>query len=59
MKLIEYLKDTKGEMKHVSWPTRRQAFFYTMLVVLCAIVTAFFLGVFDSIFSFGLEKLIL
>lgn len=59
MKLIDYIKDTKGEMKHVSWPTRKQAVLYTTMVVVAVIVTAFFLGFFDFIFSFGLEQILL
>jgi len=51
MRLIQYLKDTKGELKHVSWPTRRQAVYFTIIVIVLSLLTAFFLGVFDTIFS--------
>ena len=51
MGLIEYIKDTKGEMKHVSWPTKKQAIAYTMLVILISVLVAFFLGLADFSFS--------
>jgi preprotein translocase subunit SecE len=51
MGLIEYIKDTKGEMKHVSWPTKKQAISYTMLVILISVLVAFFLGLADFSFS--------
>ncbi|MFZ3029970.1 MAG: preprotein translocase subunit SecE, partial [Minisyncoccia bacterium] len=31
-KFIEYLKETKGELKHVNWPTKQQTMYYTLLV---------------------------
>ena len=58
MGLVNYVKETKGELKHVSWPTRRQAIGYTLLVIAVSVVTAFFLGFFDFIFSLGLEEIL-
>lgn len=49
-KLGEYLKETKAELKHVSWPTRNQAILFTVVVVVFSFVVAFFLGAFDYIF---------
>lgn len=57
-KFTDYLKDTKAELKHVLWPTRAQAFYYTLIVVVLSVLVAYFLGVFDFIFSKGLEKII-
>ncbi|HEY4489680.1 MAG TPA: preprotein translocase subunit SecE [Candidatus Paceibacterota bacterium] len=59
MGLIEYIKETKAELKHVSWPTRRQSVIFTIIVVLISIGVAAYLGLFDAIFSFILEKLVL
>ena len=59
MKLIDYIKDTKGELKHVSWPTRSQAIWFTVIVIAVSLFTAFFLGFFDYIFSLGIEKFII
>ena len=58
MKLIEYLRETRGEMKHVSWPTRRQVIGYTAIVIVISLITAVFLGFFDFIFSFLLDQII-
>ncbi|HEY4478336.1 MAG TPA: preprotein translocase subunit SecE [Candidatus Paceibacterota bacterium] len=51
MKITEYIKETKGEMAHVSWPSRKQAISYAVLVIAVSIIVSFFLGVFDFIFS--------
>lgn len=55
---IQYLKDTRGELKHVSWPTTRQTTVFTILVIVISIITAFYLGFFDYIFAELLDRLI-
>ncbi len=57
-KIGEYFKETKGELKHVIWPTRSQTFYYTVIVIVLSVVLAYFLGVFDFIFGRLLEKVI-
>ncbi|MDQ3244834.1 MAG: preprotein translocase subunit SecE [bacterium] len=58
MKFIEYLKETKTELKHVVWPTRNQTLFYTLITIILSILIAYFLGFFDFLFSQGLSKLL-
>lgn len=57
-KLGEYLQETKGELKHVSWPTKNQAILFTVIVVVFSFVVAFFLGAFDYIFTMVLKLFI-
>lgn len=59
MSLLEYFKDTRSEMKHVSWPTRDQVINFTLLVIAICALTGVFLGVCDFLFSTGLKALIL
>jgi preprotein translocase subunit SecE len=54
-KLGEYLKETKAELKHVSWPTKNQAILFTAVVVIFSFVVAFFLGAFDFLFTMGVK----
>jgi preprotein translocase subunit SecE len=49
--LINYFKETKEEMGHVSWPTRRQTIVYTSLVIFISLFVAVLLGVFDALFT--------
>ncbi|MCH7529904.1 preprotein translocase subunit SecE [Patescibacteria group bacterium] len=58
-RLINYIKETKGELKHVSWPTRKQSIIFTVLVICISIFTALFLGFFDFVFTFLLETFII
>lgn len=57
-KTIEYFKEVKEEMKHVTWPTRRQAVYFTLAVLIVSLFVAYFLGLFDKIFASGLEWLL-
>jgi preprotein translocase subunit SecE len=57
-KITDYFKETKIELKHVIWPTRTQALYYTLVVIILSVVIAYYLGIFDYIFSQGLQKLI-
>ncbi len=58
-KFIEYIKETKAEMKNVTWPTRRQTVYFTLAVIIISVVVAYYLGLFDFIFAQGLQKLLL
>jgi len=57
-KIAEYFKETKVELKHVIWPNRNQTFYYTLIVIVLSVLVGYYLGVFDFIFSKGLEKII-
>jgi preprotein translocase subunit SecE len=52
---INYLKDTKEEIKHVSWPTQKQATVYTALVIGISAFTAVFLAIADFVFGYALD----
>ncbi|OHA17605.1 MAG: preprotein translocase subunit SecE [Candidatus Taylorbacteria bacterium RIFCSPLOWO2_02_FULL_43_11] len=59
MKIIDYINETKVEMSHVSWPSRRQAITFTVLVIAFSFGVAAYLGLFDYIFSLAVQKLII
>ncbi len=53
-----YLRDTKAEMKHVSWPTQKQALVFSVLVIIVSIIVALFVGAFDYVFTGLLNAII-
>lgn len=55
MSFIDYIKETRMEMKHVSWPTKRQASMLTLAVIIISILTAAYLGALDEVFVNLLE----
>lgn len=59
MSLIQYLKDTRSELRHVSWPSQKQAVVYTVLVIVISILTSLYLGFFDFLFTTLLERFVI
>lgn len=56
--MINYFKDVRSEMRHVSWPTRRQAAVYTVVVVAISLVTSLYLGLWDYLFTTIIKNII-
>jgi preprotein translocase subunit SecE len=58
MSLQSYIKDTKGELKHVTWPTREQTINLTIVVIGLAVFVGALLGAFDFVFTSLLKMFI-
>ncbi|MDP2651286.1 MAG: preprotein translocase subunit SecE [bacterium] len=58
-KFTNYIKDTRGELSHVSWPTRKQTVVWTIITIIISILVAFYLGFFDYVFALILQKFVL
>ena len=56
--LGQYIRDTRGELRHVAWPTRTQTIVYTILVAAISIGVAVYLGLFDFLLTAGLSHLL-
>lgn len=57
-RFLNYIRATRGELKHVSWPTQKQTVTYTALVIVLTVITATYLGVLDSGLAKGLGIII-
>lgn len=55
---LNYFLESKEELKKVTWPTRKEAVNYTILVLIISAVVAAFLGVFDFALTSGLNELL-
>lgn len=53
-----FLKESRQEFRHINWPTREEAVRLTTIVIGLCLVTALFLGVFDYLFSYGLQQIL-
>jgi preprotein translocase subunit SecE len=58
MSITSYFKEVRSEMKHVSWPSRRQVVVYTAVVVGISLGVAVYLGLLDYIFAALIQKII-
>ena len=58
MSILQYLKDTRAELRHVAWPTQSQTITYTALVIALSLFVAAYLGFFDFIFTTSLARIV-
>jgi len=58
-KAITYLRESKAEVKKVTWPTRKTVERFTILVIAISIVTAGFLGLLDLFFGWALRTFVI
>lgn len=57
-KTIQYFKEVRAEAKNVKWPTRKQTMYFTLAVLIVSLFSAYYLGLFDYLFSQGLAWLL-
>jgi preprotein translocase subunit SecE len=57
-KIFSFFKEVKLEMKKVNWPSKREVFKNTLIVLGVSLALAVFLGGLDFLFSILLNKLI-
>jgi len=57
-RLVRYFKETRAELRKVTWPTRQQATKLTLIVLAVTVAMALFLGAFDLIFSAFVRQLL-
>ena len=56
--LTTFFKETKTELRKVSWPTREQTVQYTLVVIGVSAVVMVFLGGLDYLFSYVLNTFV-
>ena len=57
--VLQYLKESKAEIKKVTWPTRETVKRLTLLVIAISILTAAFLGLLDMVFGWALRQFVI
>ena len=57
-KLVNYIKESRLELKKVTWPTRKEAIQHSLLVIGISLGTAIILGLADYFFAWGIEQVI-
>lgn len=57
-KIVKFLKETKAEMRKVTWPTRDELFGSTKIVIIATLVVTLFIGVVDQILTLIIRRLL-
>ncbi len=58
-KISRYFQESLEEMKKVTWPTKKETYNYTILVIVISLAVAAFLGILDYAFNLGFKELII
>jgi preprotein translocase subunit SecE len=56
--ITRYLRETRGELRKVTWPTRQESWRLTAIVIGVSTAMAIFLWLWDVIFSWSINTLI-
>ena len=56
--LVRYFRQTRGELRKVTWPTRQESQRLTAIVLGVTAIMAIFLGLLDFFFSNGVQSLV-
>lgn len=54
----KFFRETKSEIKKVSWPSAKQLFHNTAIILAFVIIMTIILFLFDKVFSLGITSLI-
>jgi preprotein translocase subunit SecE len=54
-----FIEDIWAELKKVTWPTRQETAYLTMVVIVVAVAAGVMLGVVDIIFNWLIDKALL
>lgn len=57
-KIWNFIKEAKIEFQKVEWPSKKLTFNYTLVVIGLSLFIAIFLGLFDVLFTYLLNKYI-
>lgn len=57
-KVAEFLQQVKAELQKVTWPTRKETYGSTMVVIVLVLMVAVFLWVIDSALSTMIQTLL-
>jgi len=57
-KLINYIKESFGELKKVSWPSKDELVMSTVILIVFVILVAIFLGAVDIGASWGIQTVL-
>jgi preprotein translocase subunit SecE len=56
--ISRYFRETRGELRKVTWPTREESWRLTLIVLGVSLAFSIFLWVFDTLFSSSLRFLL-
>ncbi|MBQ7559060.1 MAG: preprotein translocase subunit SecE [Synergistales bacterium] len=56
--LIGFMREAKAELKKVTWPTRRQMWYWTLVVIVFTLCVSLYLGLIDFLLAWLFSALL-
>ena len=56
--LKNFIREAKAELKKVTWPTRRQIWYWTVIVIVFTLCVSLYLGLIDFILAWLFRTLL-
>ncbi|MBQ6775805.1 MAG: preprotein translocase subunit SecE [Synergistaceae bacterium] len=56
--LMNFIREAKAELKKVTWPTRRQMWYWTLIVIVFTLCVSLYLGLIDFILAWLFSALL-
>lgn len=50
-KVLDYIRESRAELKKVTWPTRQQLWYFTLIVLVVTFISAAYLGLVDLLLT--------
>ncbi|MGI6442669.1 MAG: preprotein translocase subunit SecE [Synergistaceae bacterium] len=57
-KVLDYFREAKAELKRVTWPTKQQLWYSTIVVIVVSLIAAAYLGLVDVLLTGVLSRII-
>ena len=56
--LMNFIREAKAELKKVTWPTRRQMWYWTLIVIVFTLCVSLYLGLIDFLLAWLFSALL-
>ena len=57
-KVLDYIRESKAELNKVTWPTKQQLWYSTIVVVIVTLIASAYLGLVDQLLTGLFSKII-
>ena len=57
-KVLDYIRESKAELNNVTWPTKQQLWYSTIVVVIVTLIASAYLGLVDLLLTGLFSKII-
>ena len=57
-KVLDYIRESKAELKKVTWPTKQQLWYSTIVVIVVTFIVSAYLGLVDVLLTGVFSKIV-